>query len=384
MNKFKIPALIFGAVFVASAIALILYIKNDTAKKTSAPVDAPAWVHKNGSSGMQPISGKIASSGNHNNATNNTSDAKPQKDSQGSNRTNEKENKPDRNKTDEMTAGKAITKIQKVIVTEIFLDNLASYIADNYHPVGSIPNNQKAGYSSAGFKSINTYFGLNLRGLTPESESLDSARREIWSELLSPGTLTKLYETYNSDLLDIIEEKGILAERKFMLEGDSYELRELTRKQRAEMFKVSTFPLRHVAAILNAIAENRDLIQAMDGYIKAEKRVDIANGIFQSDLNQSQNSNSVAAKNRATHSGKILKDAITVREKIKEGITSKIKSFCAGICETPDDSFYIAKWVFRRIKDKDSRIESILSGSRILNKIADDMERRAELIERKI
>jgi len=79
-----------------------------------------------------------------------------------------------------------------------------------------------------------------------------------------------------------------------------------------------------------------------------------------------------------------LKDAITVREKIKTGITDKIKAFCSGPCEKPDDSFYIAKWVFRRTKDNEKRIESILSGCKILNNLAVQMEKRAVLIENKI
>lgn len=388
MNKFKIPSLIFAAVFVVSAIALLIFIKQDVSQDPDIKVDAPAWIHEEGSSGKQPISGKVAKSGNmkiktaNNSSATNTSTA--QSASNGPNNKTTSEINTANNNTQESTISKTIDKIQKAIITEIFLENLAKYIAENYQPAGSLPHTPQKGYSSASFKSINTYFGLNLHGLMPEAQSLVNARKSIWAEFLSPGTLNMLYETDSADLLDLVEEKGILAERKFAMEGGTFELRELTQKQRAEMFQVSTVPLRHVAAVLTSITENRDLLQAMDSYIKAEKRVDIANGVFQADLDQAHNTTSVNAKNKATHSGKVLKDAITVREKIKTGITDKIKAFCSGPCEKPNDSFYIAKWVFRRTKDNEKRIESILSGCKILNKLADAMTKRAELIEKKI
>lgn len=385
MNKFKIPALIFASVFVISAIALLIFIKEDVSHDPDMKVDAPAWIHEEGSSGKQPISGKVAKSGNMKirpavNASESNATLLAAKNQTPKNGAAKKTN----DTIKKSAIAKTIDKIQKTIITEVFLENLAKYIADNYQPAGSLPHKPEKGFSSASFKSINTYFGLNLHGLMPEALSLVSARKSIWAEFLSPGTLNMLYETDSADLLDLVEEQGILAERKFAMQGDTFELRELTRKQRAEMFRVSAVPLRHVSAVLTSLAENRDLLQAMDSYIRAEKRVDIANGVFQADLDQSRNSNSVTAKNKATHSGKVLKDAITVREKIKTGITDKIKAFCSGPCEKPDDSFYIAKWVFRRTKDNEKRIESILSGCKILNNLAVQMEKRAVLIENKI
>ncbi|WP_432735777.1 hypothetical protein [Maridesulfovibrio sp. FT414] len=392
MKKFKIPVLIFAAVFVISAAALLYFIKKDIGGQPDTEVAPPAWVHENGSSGKQPISGKIVKSGDQL--------TKPAQTAQGNNSlpattetpqaagqpaAEEKTSEPGTNQTTpgEESKGpivKTLEEIRATIVTEVFMDSLAAYIADSYQPAGSLPHNPAKGFSTASFKGINTHFGLNLRGLMPEAQSLDTARQNIWAEVLSPGTLARLYETDSKTLLDLVEEKGIIAERKFV-EGATFELRELTTAQRAEMFRASALPLRHAAAVLTAIAENRDLLQALDGYFKAEKRVDIANGVFQADLSQSQNSNSVNARNKAAHSGQVLKDAITVREKIKVGVTEKIKAFCSGPCDSPNDLFYIAKWVFRRTKDNEKRIESILAGCKLLNDLAVQMEKRADLVE---
>ncbi|SME89514.1 hypothetical protein [Desulfovibrio gilichinskyi] len=377
MKNFKLPIIIFAIVFVISTAALIFFINRDSGKNITDKVDAPSWIHENGSSGRLPITAKVVTppvSAELNATANNTGSASiAEKNSiTGS-----------QNATKSATSDLAekATQIKDSIITNVFLENLAGYVADNYQPANSLPYTPAQGYSSASFKGINTYFGLNLMGLMPEADNIISARKSIWENILSQGMLLKAYENYQESFLDLIEEKGITAEKKFALEGGGSEIRSLTAKERAEMFSVSAAPLRHAAAVLTSIAENPDIIQAMDGYIKAEKRVESANAIFQGELAKSNNSQTVVAKNKASHAGEILKDAITVREKIKNGISSKIKSFCKGPCDTPEDSFYIAKWVFRRVKANQNRIESILSGSKLLSKLANQMEARAEAIK---
>ncbi|NDV21944.1 hypothetical protein [Desulfovibrio sp. JC022] len=380
MNKYKIPALIFGVVFVVSAAALFFYVKKDLGEITGTEVDAPAWVTKNGSSGKMPISGKVARSGNS---------IKPESEKQAETEIKTNNNKiattetteQPSNKTVQTPVAKAVDKIKETIITEVFLDNLAQYIADSYHPAGTLPYRAKQDFSSASFKGINMHFGLNLRGLMPEAENIVTARKSIWSYLLTTGNLDALSKSDTGPLLDLIEEKGIFAERKFT-EGDSFSTRELTKTQRAEMFRSSSIPLKHVAAVLKAVADNPDLMQALDSYIKAEKRVDSANGIFQLDLDNSRNSKSESTRNKAAHSGKILKDAITIREKIKTGITQKIKSYCAGACDKPDDSFYIAQWVFRRVHNDEKKLKAVAAGSEVLSSIAARMIERAEAIEK--
>ncbi|MFW5499220.1 MULTISPECIES: hypothetical protein [unclassified Maridesulfovibrio] len=380
MNKFKIPAIIFAIVFAASATALYLYVQKDLGEKTGVKVDAPEWVNKDGSSGKLPVSGKVAKSGTSiKTGMENTTEPAPKKDD--IKITEKAPIASTANKTEQSPVEKVVDKIKETIITEVFLDNLAQYIADNYHPAGSLPYKAQKGFSSASFKGINMHFGLNLRGLMPEAENLITARESIWSYLLTPGKLAALSKSETGQLLDLIEEKGILAERKFA-EGDSFSLRELTREQRAEMFRSNSQPLRHVAAVLKAVADNPDLLQALDSYIKAEKRVDSANGIFQLDLDNYRRIKSESSKSKAAHSGKILKDAITIREKIKTGITQKIKSYCAGKCDKPDDSFYIAQWIFRRVHTDEQKLKAITAGSEALSYIADKMIGRAEAIEK--
>ncbi|SDL10615.1 hypothetical protein SAMN05660337_2101 [Maridesulfovibrio ferrireducens] len=377
MNKFKLPIIIFAVVFIISAAALIFFINKDTEKDTTERVEAPSWIHETGSSGRLPITSKVAKSPS---ATERNETANKTALDNIAGKTTQSGSKKSA-ETATSNIAETVNKFKNDIVTDVFLENLAGYVADNYQPAGSLPFKPKSGYSSASFKGINTYFGLNLMGLMPEAENIISARKSIWENLLYPGTLSKAYEKYYSSFLDLVEEKGITAEKKFAVKGDASEIRAFTAKERADMFKVSAAPLRHVAAVLTSIAENPDLVQAMDGYIKAEKRVERANAVFQKELTESNYSQSVIAKNKASHAGKILKDAIIVREKIKNGISDKIKTFCTGPCDTPNDAFYIAQWVFRRVKADHNRIESILSGSKLLSKLAKQMEDRAEAIK---
>ncbi|WP_320175062.1 hypothetical protein [Maridesulfovibrio sp.] len=380
MNKFKIPAIIFAVVFVASAAALYFYVQKDLGEKSDLEVNAPAWVNKNGSSGKLPVSDKVAKSGDSiKPALENKTEPIPPKDDRAI--ADSKTEASAANKTEQSPVQKTVDKIKDTIITEVFLDNLAQYIADSYHPAGSLPYKSQKGFSSASFKGVNMHFGLNLRGLMPDAENLVTAQKSIWSYLLTPGKLTVLSKSESGQLLDLIEEKGILAERTFA-EGDSSSLHELTREQRAEMFRTNSQPLRHVASVLKAVADNPDLLQALDSYIKAEKRVDSANGIFQLDLDNSRNTQSESAKNKAAHSGKILKEAITIREKIKSGITQKIKSYCAGECDKPDDSFYIAQWIFRRVHNDEKKLKAIADGGEALSYLADKMVERAEAIEK--
>lgn len=380
MNKFKIPAIVFGIVFVISAAALFSYIKKDLSEKTGVEVDAPAWVTKNGSSGKMPVSGKVARSGNAI-TPDQVNKTEPETTTDKTPILQDKNNNTTTNNTSQSPAEKAIDKIKEAIITEVFLDNLAQFIADSYHPAGAQPYKTKQGFSSASFKRINMHFGLNLRGLMPNAENLVAARKSIWSYLLTPGKLNSLTKSEAGQLLDLIEEKGILAERQFVEGGNTF-TRELTKKQRAEMFRASTIPLKHVAAVLKAVADNPDLLQALDGYGRAERRVDSANGLFQLDLDNSRKTKSESARTKAAHSGKILKDSITIREKIKAGITQKIKLYCAGACDKPDDTFYIAQWVSRRVQKDEKKLKTIASGSKALENIAAQMIKRAEAIEK--
>ncbi|WP_031479184.1 hypothetical protein [Maridesulfovibrio frigidus] len=376
MNKFKLPIIIFAAVFVISAAALVFFINKDTEKKDDEKVEAPAWIHEEGSSGRLPIVSKVVQSPTATPATTKDSDL-----------TKNQTTAPKAEKKSESNASavaKITKKIKHDIITDVFINNLAEYIANNYQPAGSMPFTPAAGYSSATFKGINTHFGLNLMGLMPNADNLISARKTIWETLLAPEVLTKSYSNYHGILLDIIEEKGITAEKNFAIEGRGTELRSLTAKERAEMFRVSAAPLRHASAVLTAIAQNPDLIQAMNGYIKAENRVEDANSIFQETLAESNLSQTVVSRNKTTHAGEILKDAIMVREKIKDGITDKINTFCTGPCDKPADAFYIAQWVFRRVNSDESRVDSILSGSKILSKLAGQMVKRADAIQKNI
>ena len=383
MNKLKIPALIFTAVFIVSAAALFFYVKKDLGDKTGVTVDAPAWVNKNSSSVKRSVNDKVAKSGNRIKPApeeNKTAEVKPESITDEKTSTEKMIVKAE-NSTAQNSVEKAVEAIKETIVTEVFLDNLAQYVADNYYPAGTLPYKAKSGFSTASFKSINMHFGLNLRGLMPEAQNLVTARKDIWSYLLTPNKLAELSKSETDQFLDLVEEKGILAERKF-IEGDSFSMRELTRTQRAEMFRISAQSVRHVAAVLKAVSDNPDLVQALDSYIMASNKVESANGIFQLDLDYSHETQTESARKRVSHSGKLLKEYITIREKIKSGIVDKIKSYCAGQCDKPDDIFYIAKWVFRRVKNDEKRIKSIGSGSEILSGIAVKMDNRADAIER--
>lgn len=376
MNKFKIPALIFAAVFVVSAAALFMFIKKDISEQPATEVTPPAWVHKEGSSGKQAVNETVTAAQpevkEEEVAEPVPAQPEPQKQVNATAPDPVKEPEP-------APIAKKVEEFKETLVNEIFLDNLAQYIADSYQPAGSLPHNPEKGYSTASFKGINTYFGLNLHGLMPEAKSLSSARESIWAELLTPKYISGLYGKYGTTLLDLVEEKGIMAEREFAA-GATSEKRGLTTGQRAEMFRTCAKPLRHTAAVLTAVAENRDLLQAMDSYLKAEKRVEIANGLFQVDLNQAENSDSENARNKAAFSAKELKEAITIREKIKTGITTKIEVSYKGTDKDLNDSFYVAKWVFRRAGKNRKHLASILAGSKVLDSLADQMDKRAALI----
>lgn len=372
MKNFKLPIIIFTGVFVIAAAAFIFFI-NQGAEKKVDNVEAPSWIHENGSSGRLPITATVMNPAELNSTANNTKSASTEDKASLSGSKNTTETKTTQ-------LAETVAKVKDSIITNIFLENIAGYVANSYQPANSLPFKPEHGYSSASFKGINTHFGLNLMSIMPEADNIISARKSIWDNLFSNGMLLKAYENDHENFLDLIEEKGISAEKEFTVDGGGSEVRPFTSKERAEMFSVSAVPLRHVAAVLTSIAENPDIIQAMDGYIKAEKRVESANAVFQKELAESNSSDSVVAKNKTSHAGKILKDAITVRERIKDGISNKIKSFCTGPCAEPDDSFYIAKWVFRRVKGNQNRIESILSGSKLLSKLANQMEARAEAI----
>ncbi|WP_027179694.1 hypothetical protein [Maridesulfovibrio bastinii] len=373
MKNLKLPLIVFAIVFVVTAGVLFFVLKPGSNDRAQEKPEAPGWVNNDGSSGKIKVGDGLPTF-KFKNAT-----EKPEEK-------NIKE-EPQPEKTEQKTEEKAeevAPKVSPIIafVSDIFLDNLAEYTVDHYYPAGALPKTPSNDISTVSFKSICNYFGLNLRGLISEAPSLLAARREIWKKLLTPGNIQKIYDAHSDRFIDLLEEKSITAEKKFS-DGATRETRSLTKAERVNLFRVSAKPLRQTAVILNTIASNSDLVKAMDGYVKAQKRVETSNAVFQTALSEAESDSNVTTRNKATHAGKLLKSAIVVREKIKSGIIEKINSLCGGKCDSAD-SFYAAKWVYRRTRHNNEALKSILSGADLLSRLADKMDKRAEMISKNL
>lgn len=380
MSKFKLPLIVFSIVFIVTAGVLFYVLNKEMPEEAADKASAPGWVNKDGSSGRIEL-GEVPTFKVENATKKEKKAAEPNASTSAPATQDTARQEKDTQKVENKTAEKKDDKPRGLdIVTDFFLESLAEYTISNYHPAGSLPNTPARDMTSVSLRSINTHFGLNLRGLASDAPSIISAREEIWKNLLNPGNLQTAYDSYSDNFIDLLEDKSIIVERKFST-GGTRETRALTKEERINLFRVSARPLRQTAAILNTVASDSDLIKAMDGYIKAQRRVDSANAVFQKALAESNSHGTVAAKNRASHAGKLLKDAITVREKIKNGISEKIKSLCGGECDV-QDSFYAAQWVYRRTKDNRHALKSILAGADLLSRLADKMEKRATLISR--
>lgn len=375
MKKFKLPIIVFSIVFIITAGILLYIFNSDSPEKDQQDAQAPGWVTDQGSSGKIELR-KSPVFALENKTTGETEAKAENKTSDISADAPVKESeKTDLNKTDDNKNSKGLS-----IVTDYFLESIADYTIDNYHPAGSMPNPPSSDMTTVSLKSACNYFGINLHGLASEAPSLLSARDEIWKVLLTPGNIQKAYDSYGDRFIDMLEEKSITAERKFST-GGTRETRAFTKQERINLFRVSAKPLRQTSSVLNTIASNPDLIEAVDGYMKSQVRVESANAVFQTALADSNQDSNVISRNKATHAGKLLKSAITVREKIKNGIKDKIQSLCSGKCD-PNESFYVAKWVYRRTRNSDSALKSILSGADLLSRLADKMEKRADLISK--
>lgn len=376
MNKFKLPLIVFSIVFIATAGILFYTFNKEMPQKGIEEAHAPGWVNNDGSSGRIEL-GEVPTFNMKSEVENKTKETTAattsRSEAKKQNETAEKQVATEKNADADKQEPQGLK-----IVTDIFLNNLAEYTVSCFYPAGALPRSPTHDITTITLRSINNYFGLNLRGLVSEAPSLLSARDEIWKTLLTPGNMQTAYDSYSDRFIDLLEEKGITAERKFST-GAVKQTRSLTTAERISLFRVSAIPLRQTAMILNTIASNSDLIKAMDGYIKAQLRVESANAVFQNALSESNSIGSVSSKNKATHAGKLLKEAITVREKIKNGISEKINSLCGGQCDSTE-SFYTAQWVYRRTRNSNYALKSILAGADLLSRIADKMEKRADLI----
>ena len=245
-----------------------------------------------------------------------------------------------------------------------FLADVASTLSKHYQPAGTGSPARKAGTTTATFKRMNMTYGLGLHALNINSDDIREARSGVLDHLFTPGIVRALHETYADYFVDLLVAEGLDTTKNFADDGE----RTMNEREVADMLLVYAPILRQTASVFQAIAGQPETMRATARYQQAAARVEAANARFQEAL--------VAGSADTGKASAELKAAITNRERIRSAVITAIEKTCKG-CSDPNETFYIAQWVQRRIQNHPERLEVVAESAKALDDLADRLTARA-------
>ena len=276
-------------------------------------------------------------------------------------------------------------------VTPYFIQDLASYVVENYHPAGTVDNTSSEGISSINFKSLNARYGLELIGMRYSSNTLQAARNEILSYIMRPEVLNSLYNLYAEKFITEVVRQARSAEKRFVLSGDKIEKRALKDSQVAEMLRLNSNYVQDVAQIFQIAGKDAHISELVDSYLQAVQDVFDANF----NLNRVKNRYQILIQKTEEQGtkpeeGEIEKvrqikeqaaqkyrNAIRKRESFRQQIIQRVLDNTQGLNLAEHEILTITQWAFRRMDNSGNQKNFILNLSKLLERFSEELYAKA-------
>ncbi|MDL2307524.1 hypothetical protein LJC48_05815, partial [Desulfovibrio sp. OttesenSCG-928-C06] len=154
------------------------------------------------------------------------------------------------------------------VVTLDFIDDLAGYLVRNYWPAGSHPSAREHGVSTAGIKSANQRYGIDLKGFAGSNTAVRDYYRDrglILSYVFMPSMIEALSNLYADRFADAL----VQAAARPIVSSSGVE-RHLTPADTAEMLEYYAGYSRSLGSALLAYANNTDAPSVVNVLNRAE------------------------------------------------------------------------------------------------------------------
>lgn len=269
------------------------------------------------------------------------------------------------------------------VITIHFIDDLARYLADSYHPAGSGPAKGDTGIVVAGTKMLNMHYGVELTGLTWSGDDIGKGRQSVLRYVLNPTMAEALYKLYADRFMAALQ-----AEAKQLVRNVEGEERKLTRMEIKEMHHLLSVKVQATAGVLRACVLMEDAMPRVEALHTATRKALDANQKFQVTLHQYQESTEAAPKDAKAISkakvsmdaaGKTYQQAIIQRERTRESLANALRKYKWVAMQDDGTNIYIAQWVYRRLQDNPRAFPAIMTLHEDLLDLAERMEKKAAL-----
>lgn len=251
-------------------------------------------------------------------------------------------------------------------VTLTFVESLTDALLDGFRPVGS----RGTPVSTTSIKSLNMYFGREMRGLPAAGDDVRAARKAVLDSVFTPERITALHALYAPVLVADLADSALTEARSYTV-GDAVEERTLTPAETATMLRLVARDAERAGASLRAVGNDPAVIELAGKYLGAARAVERANARLQA---------AVDGGDDTATAGQRLKQAILQREQIRASVIASMREACP---DCPDSElFYLAQWAYRRTLDQpQKRLPAFVAAADALDDLARRLRARSSELE---
>lgn len=230
------------------------------------------------------------------------------------------------------------------VVRPAFVDDIATFLAQNYWPKGTHPSAKNSGITTASLRWANLRYGAELRSL--------DGRQAVLHYVLAPGTISRLYSMYADSFVSSLARA---AETRSVGKGSA--ARFLAGAERKELFSVYASYAARVSGALERYAATPGMAAKVEGYARATSLVEEANKAYIESVIAYENSVEGNDNNVMTAARlKRDKEAATYQKRIREreaAHTALVTAMSGGKTGggSSDTLVYVAFWAYRRGAD---------------------------------
>ncbi len=277
-----------------------------------------------------------------------------------------------------LDVGRTLSPVQEDgMVLPAFIRDLAQRMAHSYYPAGSHPNAGKYGISVLTLKGVNVRYGLGFYGFNVPSNNPGTARRAIFSYIMSPAMLDGLYGLYADSLVSELSREAGTVER--VVSGRK---RPLTSGEKADMFRLYAREARALSATLAVSCEPKARRQ-LEAYRKALHASAQANSAYaeatmEYEAAKLDGKNIHTALDKKERAGAAYQQATRNQNAIRNDVLRLARQSGRTSALSDETVLYALFWGQRRFQSNRNALECVQTMARILDSLGTRFDKRAE------
>lgn len=256
---------------------------------------------------------------------------------------------------------------EDAVVRLAFVEDLAGWLVESYHPRGTHPEARKSGFVSAGLKSANLRYGVGMTGLSWSGDSISAGRAAVLTYAFNAPMLDALYRMYADRFMRAVAEAAAAPRDGKVLPAESV----------AEMYRLYGQRFRALSGALEGVVGMKDFSRRVAAWTEATDAAADANASFMETLHAYETARDGGTPQQAEETRKLMdlagkryQQSIMMRERAKETLAEAMRKQPEARRLDDDTLVYIAMWVQRRVKDAPERMDAVRMATRLMGDLA--------------